>query len=235
MCCRKQGCYTENVLQKSGRNDPVPRVDRELTWVDVAGLFPAPQECLAAFFAIAAAEVLSGAKPANLIRIVNRRLSNRRLPCGRRMYQLWQKYGSDLLKNSPLSARPMQTEEDSVLLLIYRSDLLERRLSGRTMQAFLARQGYPQPLSLEKTLQHLQESFSRGVPHEVGMFLGYPAKDVKGFMAQVSEPWQGRGMWRIYGPPTRSLRLSDLYRTKRQEMISKLSTERFPFQLLQAA
>jgi len=128
LCCGKQDCCTENILQKSGLDDSVPRVDRELTWVDVAGLFPAPQECLAAFVAIAAAEVLSGAKPANLIRI-----ANRRLPCGRRMYRLWQKYGSDLLKNSPLSARPMQTKEDSVLLLIYRSDLLERRLSGRTM------------------------------------------------------------------------------------------------------
>ncbi len=231
LCCGKQGCYTKNCLQKSAfRVSPLPRVDRELTWVDVAGLFPAPQECLAAFLAIAAAEVLAGVKPANLIRIVNRRL-----PCGRRMYRLWQKYGSELLQSSPLAALPMQIEKDSVLLLLYRPELLEKRLSGRTMQTFLARRGYPRFVSLEKTLQHLQKSFSMGIPHEVGMFLGYPAKDVKGFMSQVSQPWQGRGMWRIYGPPARSLKLNDLYQTKRREISSRLTSERFPFQLLQAA
>ncbi len=224
---KKKNCCAEEILQKSGLHCSA---DRELTWIDVAGLFPAPQECLAAFFAVAAAEVLSGAKPANMIRI-----PNQKLPCGRRMYRLWQKFGVELLRNLPLSVRPMQTETDSVLLLIYRSDLLKRRLRGRTMQAFLARHGYPQPLTLETTLQHLQASFNNGIPHEVGMFLGYPVKDVKGFMAQEAEPSQGRGMWRIYGPPTRSLKLSNFYRSKKQEMITKLATGRIPYQLLQTA
>ena len=229
-CLVKHNCCTEKMLQKSVSNHSALQVDRELTWIDVAGLFPAPQECLAAFFAVAAEEVLSGAKPANMIRI-----PNQRLPCGRRMYRLWQKFGAELLKNSSLSVKPMRTEKESVLLLIYRSDLLERRLHGRTMQTFLARYGYPRPLTLENTLQHLQDSFSGGIPHEVGMFLGYPVKDVKGFITQVSEPSQGRGMWRIYGPPARSLRLSNLYRSKRQEMIARLATGRIPFHLLQAA
>jgi hypothetical protein len=231
LCCGKQGCYTKNCLQKSAfRFDSLPLANRELTWVDVAGLFPAPQECLAAFLAIAAAEVLAGVKPANLIRI-----ANRRLPCGRRMYRLWQKYGSELLKSSPLSALPLQIEKDSILLLIYCPELLEKRLSGRTMQTFLVQRGYPRSVSLEKALQHLQKSFSTGIPHEVGMFLGYPAKDVKGFMTQVSQPRQGRSLWRIYGPPTRSLKLNDLYRTKRREISSRLTSKRFPLQLLQAA
>ncbi|MCK4501468.1 MAG: DUF3793 family protein [Desulfuromonadales bacterium] len=217
-------------MQKSDSSCSAPQVGRELTWIDVAGLFPAPKECLAAFLAVAAAEVLSGAKPANMIRI-----PNQRLPCGRRIYRLWQKFGSELIKDLPLSVRPMRTEKNSALLLIYRSDLLERRLRGRTMQTFLARQDYPQPLTLEKTLQHLQESFRCGIPHEVGMFLGYPVKDVKGFMEQKTEPSPGRGMWRIYGPPQRSLRLSNLYRSKRQEMITKLATGSIPLQLLQVA
>lgn len=230
MTCRtKQICCTENMLKK-GSGCPALQVNRELTWIDVAGLFPAPKECLAAFFAVAAAEVLSGAKPANMIRI-----PNQKLPCGRRMYRLWQKFGAELLQDLSLAVKPMQTEHDSVLLLIYRSDLLERRLRGRTMQTFLARNGYPRPLTLETTLQYLQKSFVDGIPHEVGMFLGYPLKDVKGFMEQGTEPSQGRGMWRIYGSPTRSLRLSNLYRSKRQEMIAKLATGCVPYQLLQAA
>jgi hypothetical protein len=229
-CLGGQDCCLENKLQKSACGHAALEVGRELTWVDVAGLFPAPKECLSAFFAVAAAEVLSGTKPANMIRV-----PNQRLPCGRRMYRLWQKFGADLLQDLPLSVMPVQTEKDSVLLLIYRSDLLERRLRGKTMQAFLARHGYPRPLTLEKTLQHLKNSFKEGIPHEVGMFLGYPLKDVKGFMGQGAGPSQGRGMWRIYGPTARSLPLSDFYRSKRQEMIAKLATGCIPYQLLQAA
>ena len=200
-----------------------------MTWIDVAGLFPAPKECLAAFLAVAAAEVLSGIKPANMVRV-----PNQRLPCGRRMYRLWQKFGAELLLDLPLSVMPMKTEKNSILLLIYRADLLEMRLRGRTMQTFLVRQGYSRPFTLEKTLQHLQESFSTGIPHEVGMFLGYPLKDVKGFMAQ-NKPSQQQGLWRIYGPPTRSLKLSNDYRRKRQEMIKKLTIGHVPYRLLQAA
>ncbi len=229
-CHGNQKCCTESKLRRSGTVCPPATRARELTWIDVAGMFPAARECLAAFIAVAAAEVLSGAKPANMIRV-----PNQVLPCGRRMYGLWQEFGAELIADLPISVRPMQTEKDSVLLLLYRPDLLERRLSGLTMQTFLARQGYPQPFTLEKTLRHLQEAFKSGIPHEVGMFLGYPVKDVKGFMEQRTTPSQGRGLWRIYGPPARSMRLSNLYRSKRQEMIAKLAAGCFPLQLLQAA
>jgi len=225
-CGGKQKCCTESKLRHS---DTVcaPSTAKELTWIDVAGMFPAARECLTAFIAIAAAEVLSGAKPANMIRV-----PNQMLPCGRRMYGLWQEFGDELIADLPLSVRPMQTEKNSVLLLLYRPDLLKKRLSGLTMQTFLARQGYPQPFTLEKTLCHLQEAFRFGIPHEVGMFLGYPAKDVKGFMSKRTAPSQGRGLWRIYGPPTRSMKLSNFYRSKKQEMISKLASGYFPLQLL---
>ncbi|MFK5926998.1 MAG: DUF3793 family protein [Desulfuromusa sp.] len=195
-CCENQNCCADIFAKRMNSGSPSLPIERDLTWIDVAGMFPTPRECLAAFFAIAAAEVISGAKPANMIRI-----PNQKLPCGRRMYRLWQKFGTDLLKDLPASVRTMRSEKDSVLLLIYRFDLLERRLNGKTMKTFLLRHGYPQSLTLETTLQHLQKSFSDGIPHEVGMFLGYPMKDVKGFMEQGPGPSQGRGMWRIYGPP----------------------------------
>ncbi len=229
-CCENSNCCADILEKKVNSGSPSLPIERDLTWIDVAGMFPTPRECLAAFFAIAAAEVISGAKPANMIRI-----PNQKLPCGRRMYRLWQKFGTDLLADLPVSVRTMRSEKDSALLLIYRSDLLERRLNGKTMQTFLLHHGYPQPLTLEKTLHHLQESFSLGVPHEVGMFLGYPIKDVKGFMRHGAKFSHGRGLWRIYGPPARSLRLNSFYRAKRQEVITKLATGCLPSQLLQAA
>ena len=205
---------------------------REFTWVDAINSFPAPKDCLAAFLVASTAEVLAGVKPANLIRVLKRKM-----PCGRSVYKLWQKFGPELLGNSRLDALLLREEEDALLLLFYCPELLKRRLSGRTMQTFLKRCGYPQPLTMQTALEHLQKSFSehQGSPDEVGMFLGYPMKDVHGFIDQRPNPWQGRCLWRIYGPPQRSLRLYQRYFEERQALTAKLITERAPANLLAAA
>jgi len=203
---------------------------RDLTWVDAVNLYPAPKECLAAFLVASAAEVLAGVKPANLIRMLKREL-----PCGRSVYKLWQRYGAELLEQSQLSALELREEDDALLFLFYRPDLLERRLSGRTMQTFLKRRGYPQALNLETGLEYLRQAFShQGSPDEVGMFLGYPLKDVHGFIDQRN-PWQGRCLWRIYGPPQRSLRLYQRYFDERKALTEKLATGLRPADLLNAA
>ncbi len=35
-------------------------------------------------------------------------------------------------------------------------------------------------------------------PHEIGFFLGYPAKDVIGFINHKGENYLARGMWKVY-------------------------------------
>lgn len=229
-CPEKQHCPIENTvgcpLVRGADSNP----GRELTWVDMVGLYSAPQECLAAFLVASAAEVVASVKPANLIRIVNSQL-----PCGRNMFSLWREHGEDVLKDSSLCALPLRMEEDAVLLLFYRPELLQRRLDGRTMRGVLARNGYPLPLTLDNTLRHLQDTFRTiEMPDEVGMFLGYPAKDVNGFMEQKSTPWRGRCLWRIYGPSQRSLRLYRHYCSERRLVTGKLLAGCSPQALLQA-
>lgn len=204
---------------------------RELTWVDAINVFPAPKDCLAAFLVASAAEVLAGVKPANLIRVLKRDM-----PCGRSLYKLWCRYGSELLEQSRLSALTLRDEDGALLLLLYRPDLLKRRLSGMTMQAFLRRRGYPQPADLATALAHLKSRFSQdGSPDEVGMFLGYPLKDVHGFINRRQDPWPGRCLWRIYGPPQRSLRLYRRYFEERKALTDKLVSGQSPAALLVAA
>ncbi len=209
---------------------PAVKEGRDPTWVEVAGLYPAPRDCLAAFVAVSAAEVLAGVKPANLIRIVNRRL-----PCGRRLYRLWRKYGMAIVDDSPLSVAVMREEQDSVLLLFYDEKLLQQKFRSKTMQAFLGDHCGIVSGSLEEALNCLRRSFRSGVPHEIGAFLGYPLKDVRGFIKGTSKPFAGGGMWRIFGPPARSLRLNDLYRRTRSEMMAQLLAQTSPVDLLRAA
>lgn len=52
-----------------------------------------------------------------------------------------------------------------------------------------------------------------GMPHEVGVFVGYPLKDVEGFMRHLpATPLHGRhGAWRVYGNARESVSLMNRY------------------------
>ncbi len=204
---------------------------RDLTWVDLVAFYPAPQECLETFLVASAAEVVAGVKPANLIRIINRAL-----PCGRSVFNLWHEYGADVLAGTVLSALTIKDDEHGVLLLLYRPELLEKRLQSRTMQSFLRQRGYQMPITLENSLLSLVKSFAENeTPDEVGFFLGYPAKDVKGFCNGESTAWNGRCLWRIYGPPARSLKLYQHFCDKRRVVTNRLAAGIAPRLLLKAA
>ncbi len=223
-CCRPR---TEDI---SCKHKPVS-AERELTWVDLVGLYPASQECLETFLVASAAEVIAGAKPANLIRIVNKEL-----PCGRSIFRLWRQYGAEVLNGTVLSAAVLREDNGGFSLLLYRPELLEKRLQGKTMQTFLKRCNYPSPAHLESTLQYLTQRFAQyESPDEVGFFLGYPAKDVRGFADGQASAWKGRCLWRIYGPPARSLKLYRHFCDKRRHVTARLIAGASPRTLLEAA
>ncbi len=210
-----------------------PKLDlgRDLTWTDLVNIYPDPKECLASFVVSSAAEVLAGIKPGNMIRVLARTL-----PCGFSMQGLWQQHGEQVLAGSALQALTLREDQDGSLLLLYRADLLEKRLQSRTMQTFLQQRGYPGDLTLEKSLACLQQAFLDGAAaDEVGFFLGYPAKDIKGFINGRSNPWDGRCLWRIYGPPQRSLKLYQSFCAERRRTTEQLAAGISPLSFLRAA
>ena len=54
--------------------------------------------------------------------------------------------------------------------------------------------------------------YSGSFPHEVGIFIGYPAKDVIGFIEKGSRTLIYQGMWAVFGETGESLFLMNLYR-----------------------
>lgn len=87
-----------------------------------------------------------------------------------------------------------------VLLYLYRPDALSRDLSDSAAQEILRSCGYPCGGS-ERCLSCLigrlrnNEEF----PHEVGLFLGYPPEDVRGFIENRAEGFKLIGCWKVYG------------------------------------
>jgi len=197
-------------------------------WLELTWNFPDERDCLASFLVLEAAEVLAGVKPANLVQ-----LRNRRQPCGRNLHQLWQDHGAALLADSPLEALTLRRKDSGDLMLFYSPVLLSTHLQHPERAAFLRQQGY-RLADLQSALSELKRGFKTNteMPHEIGLFLGYPLKDVAGFMGCSDKPCTACRMWRIYGDPEPSLALSDRYADCRRDMADQLCCVHDPVALL---
>ena len=99
-----------------------------------------------------------------------------------------------------IQLRVMCTGRPRCLLLVYRPDQLERQLADGAVRALLLREGYPVDQGLEAMLTALGRRLSEGsFPHEVGLFLGYPAADVEGFRRNGGRNCKLCGHWKVYG------------------------------------
>lgn len=175
-----------------------------------------PLDCLTAHLMLECSEVLAGVKPANLISIVNRTR-----PCGRNLYQLWQSHHEELSSRfANLTFIELQTRPQALLLLCYNRPELERNLAHAGIRTLLHKSGYDAGASCEELVAELCRRIGKGdsFPHEIGLFIGYPAKDVAAFMGLVKLPFACQGPWKIYGNPLQSLALADQYRCCRQRM-----------------
>jgi hypothetical protein len=74
-------------------------------------------------------------------------------------------------------------------------------------------------------LENRFHAFSQSFPHEIGLFLGYPLKDVEGFIRNQQTSVAGRTLWRVFGEPTESLALMQRFRSARVRLARALQRE----------
>ena len=203
-------------------------IRRKPVWSDISGRFSRDRDCLAAFLTLETAEILSGVKPSNLIN-----LANRSKQCGRNFYALWKEHGIGLIGESCLEVRELADRGDSLLLLLYRKDLLENLLCRSNVINMLRMAGYREELDIESVVSELRTRLADGgFPHEIGIFLGYPLKDVAGFLGWGRLPCSGCGPWRMYGNPSESLRLAKTFSLCRRRMARRLLSSGMPYDCL---
>ena len=103
---------------------------------------------------------------------------------------------------------------EAYLLYLYRERELEALLNREEHQEFLCAMGYRPQGPLRDRLRQLasrlclQEEF----PHEIGVFLGYPLDDVKGFILHRGRNYTYCGCWKCYGDPQAAKRRFARYR-----------------------
>lgn len=89
---------------------------------------------------------------------------------------------------------------ERALVYMYRPERLKQDLSDETAVKILSQKKYPVG-NPEKCVIELIRRFhqDREFPHEVGLFLGYPAEDVKGFIVNGAKCAKCVGTWKVYG------------------------------------
>ena len=95
---------------------------------------------------------------------------------------------------------PIRVKNDSALIYVYRPSHLARDLACSEARCILSEKGYECD-NLLKCLAKLRKKLSPGgdFPHEIGLFLGYPPRDVKGFIENRAKKEKYTGTWKVYG------------------------------------
>ncbi len=97
------------------------------------------------------------------------------------------------------------------LIYLYRESHLAAELKSAATAAFLTQESYPRPAEMLAEMEdaalcshyiaQLSERLasSDAFPHEIGLFLGYPLRDVIGFIANKGKNFTHCGHWKTYG------------------------------------
>ncbi|HIS14769.1 MAG TPA: DUF3793 family protein [Candidatus Ornithospirochaeta stercorigallinarum] len=126
-----------------------------------------------------------------------------------------------LLEEKGLRFFHLKTERSIRLVLVYREEMLSKALSTQEAKSILRPLGYDE--EMKTALEHLRTRFlSVPCPHEIGLFLGYPANDVIGFIENNGSNFKLSGLWKVYGDEESALRLFARYEKCRKAYISFL-------------
>ncbi|MBT1072624.1 DUF3793 family protein [Pelotalea chapellei] len=202
-------------------NNPLTNTEKDPRplWSSLAERFSTERECLATYIALETAEVLAEAKPASLLCITNRERA-----CGRNLYTIWKEHGHQLLADTPLEACELIDRGSSMMILFSHRVNFKNHLARRDITALLKRAGHGSDITPDDLLRCLADHLQHGhFPHEIGLLLGYPPKDVAAFMGLINIPFTCQGPWKIYGNPVESLRLAERFRNCRNLMAEQLS------------
>ena len=95
---------------------------------------------------------------------------------------------------------PVKTVGDRELIYLYRPARLRRDLEDALATELLAERCYPAG-GADRCVAELVRRLNRGkdFPHEIGLFLGYPAEDVSGFIRHGARCAKCVGTWKVYG------------------------------------
>ena len=106
---------------------------------------------------------------------------------------------NSLLNERGVFVEALLWREESVLIYVYRQSHLQRELNKPGIWGLLDKYGYDS-CQVEKCISCLKQRLYQCscFPHEIGVFLGYPLEDVKGFIQNGGKNCKCCGLWKVY-------------------------------------
>ncbi|MDU3086389.1 MAG: DUF3793 family protein [Peptoniphilus harei] len=95
--------------------------------------------------------------------------------------------------------------KDFVLVYFFKNNRLEKKLSQIKIKDFLNSYGYISCVSTGDYLNFLSQRFRETCPDEIGIFLGYPLKDVMDFKDRDKKACKCTGYWKCFNNEKSSL------------------------------
>lgn len=113
-----------------------------------------------------------------------------------------------MLTDKGIEIKILSLKDNSALIYVFRSYKLLPLIKSPHVKQFLAGYGY-ESFSMEDLIERLSERIStcESFPHEIGVFLGYPIEDVKGFIKNAGQNCKCTGCWKVYCNECEAVRL----------------------------
>ncbi|MDO4285589.1 MAG: DUF3793 family protein [Eubacteriales bacterium] len=108
---------------------------------------------------------------------------------------------------------PLRYENKRAMIYLYRPSRLREDFANGDTRELLAQFHYPAAnpdqcvVRLIRRLRKFEE-----FPHEIGLFLGYPPEDVRGFIEQGANRCKCAGFWKVYGDEEKARKTFETYR-----------------------
>jgi hypothetical protein len=144
---------------------------------------------------------------------------------GEDMRSRWESARSEISAMTPVEFAEISATERSVLVMVYRPELMLRAIEPDEIRKFLSRLGYESFDSASSCIARLKERFKSEVPHEMGIFLGYPLEDVLGFIDNGGRNFKYLGYWKVYGDKRSAIEKFREYRKAETESAMCLLTK----------
>lgn len=164
---------------------------------------------------VQAAPTIDGIKPATLFFLGE---------CAWDLPSVWRSHGEQISGELGLCSYVLREDERGLQVLLYRKDRLCCALERPQNVRVLDDLGYPQ--GTESALAHLAERFKQGCPHEIGLFLGIPWRDVQGFADQKGQNCLLNGYWKVYHRPGAARARFDAFDRSRIAAMRRIVTQR---------
>ena len=116
----------------------------------------------------------------------------------------------------------LRSSDESVLVYFYKAKRLLKKLQEKKIINFLSPLGYEDCKKIGDYLEKLQERFTGACPDEIGIFLGYPLKDVIDFKNKDKKNCKCVGYWKCFNNIESSKKAFARYDKVKYEEIKKI-------------